>query len=301
MAARNARHWCFTHNNPTDNTEQFYVTEFDYDYLIIGHEVGASGTPHLQGYIAFKTKQRLTAIVKKVAGGHWIPADGSPKANQTYCSKGGVFAEYGELPKTGGEVSHDVWRDVHALARTGDTTGFFENHPQISFLHSNRFRDLVQHYQPRLVDLPLIDARWYMGKSGSGKSRSARSEFPGLYLKDANNKWWPDYNRQDTVLIDELSKNNEFYLNYLKTWADHYPFNAECKNGHTGLIRPIRIIVTTQYHWDEMTLDPELRAAIARRFKVRKFPEHVEEDADLIDGLNATFVNGQFDWDGYVG
>lgn len=307
-----ARHWCFTHNNPTEGIEANYITLFNYDYLIIGHEVGEKGTPHLQGYVVLQVKQRLSALLKIQSGGHWEVAKGTPLQNQAYCSKGNSYTSYGTLPLTGGEVQQDIWKSIHEKAKNNDITGFFDDHPQQSFLHPTKFTELRKHYQAKPLALPTIDALWYIGPSGSGKSSTARKQFPHLYLKDAKNKWWPDYDGEDTILIDDLSLKNEYYLEYLKNWADHYPFRAEIKCGHTPLIRPSRIIVTTQYHWDEMTLDAQLRCAIARRFKIVKFGDLEASSLDsttaVLDFASQDYalqllqapLEDDFDFEGYV-
>lgn len=282
--AGHGRHWCCTHNNPQPGTQEEYYQELEYDYMIIGHEVGASGTPHLQIYVCFKKKLRLAAILKIVAGGHWSICKGTPAQNRTYCMKEGLYEEYGTLPQTGGQIESDRWKQIHDLAKSGNVAEFYESHPQPAFLHPEKFKDLVRHYRPKPVSLDKINALWYLGPAGTGKSKDARAEFPDHYLKPSTTKWWPDYNNEDVVIIDDLSKTAGYMLEYLKNWADHYPFNAESKGGHTGLIRPKTIIVTTQYHWDDMTEDSELRAAIARRFTIKRFA-HPDVDVDFATQL----------------
>lgn len=53
---------------------------------IIGKETGESGTPHLQGYLEFKSKSRPAQLfgIKEI---HWEKAKGSKAANIEYCSK----------------------------------------------------------------------------------------------------------------------------------------------------------------------------------------------------------------------
>jgi len=44
------RGWTFTINNDTFE-DLIGLIETDFEYLVIGFEVGDSGTPHIQGYI----------------------------------------------------------------------------------------------------------------------------------------------------------------------------------------------------------------------------------------------------------
>ena len=64
---------------------------------IIGDAVGECGTPHLQGYVEFKSKLRPLGLFefKRI---HWEKSKGSKEENITYCSKQNVIASLG-LPK----------------------------------------------------------------------------------------------------------------------------------------------------------------------------------------------------------
>lgn len=52
--------------------------------------------------------------------------------------------------------------------------------------------DLYHQLTDQPVDLDELDNHWYYGAPGTGKSRGARAEYPGLYNKPLN-KWWCDY------------------------------------------------------------------------------------------------------------
>lgn len=79
-----------------------------YNYLVIGKEVGESGTPHLQGYIQLKKKSRL-AGVKKIIGNrcHIEQCRGTPKENRDYCTKDKQFVEFGQLTPQGRRTDLD--------------------------------------------------------------------------------------------------------------------------------------------------------------------------------------------------
>jgi len=94
-----AKRWCFVFNNPTDATLSSIVPDVQRlcDYAVIGHEVGESGTPHLQGYIEFKKKARpLNLFVK---GMNWDKCKGNRAQNTDYCSKDGNVVFTLGLPK----------------------------------------------------------------------------------------------------------------------------------------------------------------------------------------------------------
>lgn len=69
-------------------------------YSTWGKEVGAnSATPHLQGYVEWKTKKRLTQVRELIPRAHWEVAKGSRADNATYCHKEGDFVEFTEPKK----------------------------------------------------------------------------------------------------------------------------------------------------------------------------------------------------------
>lgn len=84
-----SKKWCFTFNNYTQEDVDEIVPKIDElcDMAIVGKEVGASGTPHLQGYVVFKKKCRpRNSFNQKI---HWEKAKGNHRENHDYCSKEG--------------------------------------------------------------------------------------------------------------------------------------------------------------------------------------------------------------------
>jgi hypothetical protein len=78
--------WCFTLNNYTEECEKTLLARLAPHKFIYGHEVGESGTPHLQGYVEFNKKLRPVETIAMPAI-HWEKAKGDRGSNITYCSK----------------------------------------------------------------------------------------------------------------------------------------------------------------------------------------------------------------------
>lgn len=96
-----SKHWCFTYNNWTpedDGRLRALADSEEVEYLVFGYETGASGTPHLQGYVCFSSVHRLGAARALVGGGHLEIKRGTPKQASDYCKKEGLFFESGDLP-----------------------------------------------------------------------------------------------------------------------------------------------------------------------------------------------------------
>ena len=67
-------------------------------YAIVGKEKAKTGTPHLQGFVHFKSKKYLTGLKKLIGNNaHFEVAKGSDVQNKLYCEKeGNVIVEVGE-------------------------------------------------------------------------------------------------------------------------------------------------------------------------------------------------------------
>lgn len=92
MASR-WRRTCFTSNNYTEASIELLEllpARAECVCLCYGKEIANSGTPHLQGYVEWSQPLPLGRWRKLLPpGSHVEQANGSRKANHTYCSKDG--------------------------------------------------------------------------------------------------------------------------------------------------------------------------------------------------------------------
>ncbi len=66
-----ARRYCFTINNPTEDDRRRMADLLPLTkYAIYGEEVGASGTPHVQGYVSLTKKVRFAAFCALLPRAH---------------------------------------------------------------------------------------------------------------------------------------------------------------------------------------------------------------------------------------
>jgi hypothetical protein len=262
--------WCFTLNNYSEE-EYEELLAVDCQYLIIGKEVGECGTPHLQGFVQFHLKKTLLACKKINPRAHWEQTKGSIDQNVEYCSKDGTFEERGIRPlskKRQGEKEKERWDLALQCAKKGRWDEVPES---ILVRYGKGLEWAVQKIEESTRDLSDTDEKmeWYYGASGTGKSRRAREENPGAYLK-ACNKWWDGYRSQEVVIIEDFDKDHRVLCHHLKIWADRYMFPAEIKGGKID-IRPKKIIVTSNYHPRDIWESESDYGPILRRFRVVRF------------------------------
>lgn len=259
---------CFTLNNYTED-EETAIRDFlsTCRFGIYGREVGAGGTPHLQGYCYGFNARRLpgwkTGLGQRA---HIEFAKGSVESNVEYCSKEGDVFRCGEPPVSQakkGEVELARWERARAAAMAGDLGEV----PADIFVRCYRtLKEISKDYMPPVADSDSVTGTWFTGRSGVGKSRRAREECPGAYLKMAN-KWWDGYQSQECVVLDDLDTGHACLGHHLKIWADRYSFLAETKGGAI-CIRPKRFVVTSQYLIEDIWEDNATVEALKRRFVV---------------------------------
>lgn len=269
-----SRNFCFTlFDDSALALEQMLDLEGEHaKYVIVGKETCPNtGRFHLQGYVHFHHAKSLASVKKFNATAHWEVCKGTPEENRDYCMKEGDWCERGTMPLSPaqkGEGEKAKWAEVILLSRNGDFDAIAEKYPDV---YANQLKKLEYIHKKRKMDVGTLDGEmdhlWIVGKTGCGKSRYAREHFPGAYVKDPQTRWWDDYNGEEAVIIDDFDKFQVKQGGDMKRWLDRYPFQAEVKGG-MQLVRPKKIIVTSQYHPSEIWDDEKTVDAIMRRVKI---------------------------------
>lgn len=264
------RHAVFTLFN-YDEEKIDYLKSLDYDYLVFGYELcPTTQREHLQGYVCFSS-QIGTARIGKRLGCKFIKMLGTPQQASDYCKKGGNFEEFGTLPatqsKNGGDATKKKWLAIKDLAKNGDWETLENEHPREFVLHYQKLQQIHKDFRPKAPDNNKPCGLWIWGPTGSGKSTMARSF--GVYYEKMCNKWWDGYRGEERVIIDDFDKSHSVLGHHLKIWADKWSFTAEIKGGAIS-IRPKKLIVTSNYHPEEIWEDPGMLDPILRRFKIIK-------------------------------
>lgn len=281
QARLRSRGWCFTLNNPQDGDEEVILAQ-PARYVTFGREVGAHGTPHLQGYIHFDHPQRLQGVKAMLPRNpHLEPRNGTCDQAIDYCHKDGNFVERGDRPsegargsdegrRKGGDGNKQRWLTIIEHARNGDTDWLAANEPKVFVQFMPRLESL-RTIRPPVIQGELIN-EWWWGPTGTGKSRLLWELYPDHFAKGLN-KWWDGYMREDIVAIEEWAPKNEVTGSSLKIWSDRYPFRGEVKGGTLMHLRPKKIIVLSNYSINECFVNEQDRGPIQRRFVERRFPD----------------------------
>lgn len=157
--------WCFTINNYT--VEEFeQIKGISNAYMVIGQEVGKEGTSHLQGFIQFNCRKRLSTV-KKIPGferAHLEGRRGTPTEAATYCKKDGKYYEQGTLV----ESRQGQRTDLDEVRQCANEHGMREvsaryNAQQIRVAEAYlMYNEEPRDWQPEVT--------WIYGPSGTGKS-----------------------------------------------------------------------------------------------------------------------------------
>lgn len=264
-----SRSFCFTLNNYPDK-DWAYLDTLECKYMLYGKEVGKEGTPHLQGLCVFKHQRTLQQAIKLLKHCH-VEIAIDVQASIVYCKKEGDFTERGIPPMTQkqkGDANIERYARAWEFAKAGNIESVDAD---IRIQCYNTLKTLAKDYAKAPPDLDDVCGLWFYGEPGTGKSYAARNNYGPYYLKETN-KWWDSYQGEETVIIDEVeSDQGKFIGHFLKKWADRYSFDAEVK-GAKLIIRPKRIIVTSNYSIETVFgHDQVLLEAIRRRFKCVHF------------------------------
>jgi hypothetical protein len=263
------RNFTFTINNPTISDDlELEILKDHAEYYIYGRETGELGTPHYQGFVRFRHPVRNTRVSSLLTRARIDRALGTAWDNFVYCSKDGDFVEHGQRPEQKGNKKQQ-WREIIRLAEEGKVEEIKENYPHAYFLHHKKILDLRRRGSG-IIDGDL-ENEWWVGPTGTGKSRRLWNLYPEHYSK-ALNKWWDGYEDEEVVAIEEFNPDAGKWLSsFMKIWADRYPFSPEIKGGQLKKIRPKKIIVLSNYTPDECFEKDQDLLPIKRRFKVVHF------------------------------
>lgn len=238
-------------------------------------EVGAEGTPHLQGALSLLKKSTIKGVKKLplFKRAHVEVMGGRIEHSEVYCNKEAKYEAYGDRPmdqKTKGDCNVQRYEAAYASA----ALSCFEEIPKDLYVrHLGAFHTIARSHQVMPPPRDHLVNYWIYGPPGTGKSQASRFEYGSrLYIKDSATKWWDGYDPlvHDVVLIDDIAAKHAYQMSHLKIWTDHNGFPAEIKNGVIN-IRPSIVIVTSNHSIEDVFADRKEAAEIDIEALNRRF------------------------------
>ena len=272
-AANRTRSMTWTLNNYTDDDIN-HIQNGPFKFIVFQREIGANGTPHLQGYCQMGNPTGFNTWKNLISQrAHFEASLGTPRENYEYCTKDQTRAP-GTEPFTRGDIPQPGQRsDIEGLvAMAKDPTK-----RQRDIIDANGEGFLKFHKGLAIVRSVFSERRnfqtevfWFYGGTGTGKSRLANDLAPEAYWKPGGGNWWDGYDpiEHDDIIIDDF-RSNIAPFNEVLRWFDRYPIQVPFKGGYSNF-RPSRIFITTSKHPTETWLGvgEEKLDQLLRRLKV---------------------------------
>lgn len=301
---KQVRHIAFTWNNYSKHDPEWQVNLVDWfsnklecNYLVYGKEVGEEKqTPHLQGYVQFKSRKYINAIKKVIHPTiHITVVNGSSQDNVNYCKKSNDVFELGtlrDIARARAKQERD-WNALINLAKNNELLQIEQDNPKDYIVYYKTLKSIaVDNLNPVAIQRRCL---WIYGRPGSGKSRVCHKLFPSAYWKNGN-KWWDGYQGEKTVVLDDLD--TPVLFSHLKRWADRYKVVGEVKGSSVGLTYN-QFVVTSNFTPAELAgSDDRMPAAtiqaITRRFLVVEAVDWDDTLEELVVRSTEGFGTQQF-------
>lgn len=264
------RNFVFTINNPTN--EDFKALENPiFSYVIYGKETGKQGTYHLQGYAELSNQSRFQKIKQLLPRAHIERRRGTQSQAIKYCKKDNDWTEFGEPRKQG---NRSDLHTIHEMIQHGcRDIEICEEYPASYFRYYRSFAHVRQLYsrQNNATFVP-VEVAVFWGEAGSGKTKRAHDENPGLYTV-TDPTWWNGYDGQECILFDDFY--GDINYSYFLRLLDGYKFQLPIKGGYTW--KNWSKVVITSNKPPELWFPTGMTAALKRRISVCvEFPDASE-------------------------
>jgi len=289
-----SRTWMFTINNPdhVDGTIwSWLVTDrkFEIEAGVCQMEVGAEGTPHMQGFFRVKGKLKRQACMNKFRGVGWIDICKDIDKCILYCSKeetrtAGPFwfgdLQAGESGKTQGRRT-DLKRFASAIIE-GEPMEKLARDDPVTFVRNTKGLYALQQMVVKPVKrdfMTKLYIKW--GRAGCGKSHSAFNDFgDDIYVlpkaKAGTVFWWPRYAGQEVVVIDDYD--GWIDLQELKKIVDKYPYQVRESQDRWVEFTSKVVVITSNMMWTTWYATEFMKAATQKEAFERRITECKEYD-----------------------
>lgn len=228
-----SRDWIFTWNNYREvefqNLRDIGLNRPElFRYLVFGREVGASGTPHLQGFVQFHREVDLGVVQQFLCPGprgnersRTISCRirrGTVEQASDYCKKDGDFSEFGE-PSPGERARTDLREFVERIRLSGPLSmaEMMDEYPEIQARYPRWVEQVFDVFEPRqeVEEHPLRDWQTDMVAMLDGEPDRRRVVFVVDYTGNTGKSWFIDFYRSthpDCLVLHPSKHENMAYV-----------------------------------------------------------------------------------------
>lgn len=204
---KSMRNCVFTLNNYTEE-EYKKILDWKCNYIVIGKEVGESGTPHLQGYVEWDNSKKLQTLKNLNPRIHWEKRKGTAYEASNYCKKDGQFIEKGQISNQGARHDLNELKDKIMKGEKKVDDIVLED-PQKYHQYGRTLQKIEDLKNREIYRTWRTKGIWLFGETQTGKTYRAYKEYCSLNPKETyrfkDDKGWQDgYAGQQNVIINEF-------------------------------------------------------------------------------------------------
>lgn len=267
----NTSSYCVTINNYTDDDVDRFLNLERFAKVLYGsyEKAETTGTPHIQGYVTFKTNKRFGAVRNLLPRAAIFTAKGNKRANHKYIIQGlkqdGTAKEHSEPfievditaqgTRTDLEQACEILRErgIKRMAREMPTT-YIKYHKGFEKL-------LLQYREPdERTEYPTV--YWLYGPTGIGKSYYAREQSEKVFYAASAPNWYDGLLDHDWIVFDELDK-GDINTRWILMITDKYAYKAPVKGGFVEFNVP-NIVITTSVEPSQLFYGTEYDQVLRR-------------------------------------
>ena len=214
-------------------------------YIVAGLEVGAEGTPHVQGYLELVKRQRGSTLLGSLPyGTHLELRRGSSEEAAEYCKKEAEHVyEEGQLSSCRPGKRTDLLRIQEELDNGAEEKDIADTYFSRWVVYRRSFQAYQNLYHEVREWVPKVFV--LCGTTGTGKSRIAY-KYGGRRMYtclDNTFRWFDGYCGHSHVLMDDFSGEGA-NLPYMLRLLDRYYMTVQVKGGTVNWA-PKVIYITT--------------------------------------------------------
>lgn len=282
-----SKRWCFTWNNAGQSRPAYNAIEMD--YLVYQGEVGANGTSHVQGYVRFRTKRRLSAV-KTLLGSdsiHVEIAKGTEGDNRRYCTKdeGRLWGpvEHGTFVEGEGTKGRrtDLLAATNMIKQGSTMKEVADQHSEVFVKYHQGLIQLSHAVRPLPPISRTVHVQVLWGPTRTGKTHRVLHTYQDIYQVVPGRDPWGLYKGQKVILFDEFDS-SQWPITSMNRFLDKWRCPLDCRY-HNLYAEWELVVICSNSSPESWYLNESypLIQAFQRRLEVITIVESIDHDVVL--------------------